>query len=540
MDKLKSLYKIFEKHISGVKFAVIIISTFAITLVFGTFMESYHGADYANRMVYKSWWFMALEACMFISVFMATVVRLPVQKRLKGFYCIHAGLLILFIGSFFTYVNGIDGSIQLLPNEPATKLLINEDILRIDNLSTRKSFKYTLPYSYKTYKIDKSIDKVEIVEFIPYAENKIEWHSEENHNKKQHSSTYMIFNDNMSQEVTLSLSSKSDFKSVTKMGLLSIHYMPKILKNCFSKETESGFIIWNLSSGVCFTAEERNLPMSKTKKGTRFVVLKNNGKFLKFFPDFSPVAINDDLTKNTNSPFRVLSKKIFESKPTLFAFGDAISFYKKRKKKWLMKEFSKNDGILPLPWMGFKLRLLHFSDSSYPVEIPQYTVPAQESGEIIIGKVKAVKIKFHGKKYFVRSDGPLELSNGKETMRFQITPKEIKLPYQITLDRFQMNVDPGTQKAASFESFVQLLDGRNSQGVKSHHVFMNNPLKYDDFTFYQSSYFPLGKDQAGKQQYGSVLSVNYDPGRFFKYLGCIIVIFGSIWHFIINRKKVKA
>jgi hypothetical protein len=75
-------------------------------------MESYHGAEFAGRLVYKSWWFMLIEFGMFISIFMATVVRLPIKKRLYGFYVIHTGLIILFIGSFFTYINGIDGSIQ--------------------------------------------------------------------------------------------------------------------------------------------------------------------------------------------------------------------------------------------------------------------------------------------------------------------------------------------------------------------------------------------------------------------------------------------
>jgi hypothetical protein len=63
---------------------------------------------------------------------------------------------------------------------------------------------------------------------------------------------------------------------------------------------------------------------------------------------------------------------------------------------------------------------------------------------------------------------------------------------------------------------------------------MNNPLKYDEFTFYQSSYFPLGPDL-----YGSALSVNYDPGRALKYLGSLFIVLGSIWHFYIRRKKLK-
>ena len=60
---------------------------------------------------------------------------------------------------------------------------------------------------------------------------------------------------------------------------------------------------------------------------------------------------------------------------------------------------------------------------------------------------------------------------------------------------------------------------------------MNNPLKYDGFTFYQASYFKVG------EQHGSVLSANIDPGRPFKYLGSILLVLGSLWHYYLRRKK---
>ena len=533
MKKIKHFYKKFEKAVSNVKFAVVIISLFTIALIFGTFQESYHGADYANRIVYKSWWFILIEACMFLSIFMATVVRLPPKKRLYGFYTIHSGLIILFIGSFFTYINGIDGTIQLLPNTPAHKVLINEDILRIHFTETGKVYKLPLPYTHSPTQIGRNIENIDLLEFFPSSELKIIWKKNNKDERGQHSSQYQLFNQNMSQDITLSLSSESDFKSMQRLGLLNLHYMPTILSPCFEKDSASGFVLWHLGTGDCFTAEEKNLPIDKTDKGTRFLILKHQGEFLKFFPDFSPVAVNDDLTKNHDSPYRVLSKQIFQDKPNLFLFGEKASYFLKDEKRWVSHNLK--DGITELPWMGFKLRLSNHSDTTFPVEEPIFIKPVQENSEIIRGGLKAIKIKFYDKEYWIRSDGPLELTNGNSKIQFQIVPKEVLLPYQITLDRFKMNTNPGTKDPASYESYVQLLDGRNTTGVTKHHVYMNNPIKYDDFTFYQSSYFPIGEDQ-----WGSALSVNYDPGRFFKYLGSLLIVLGSIWHYILNRKKTKA
>ena len=532
MNNIKELYLKVEKFLASAKFAVIIISIFTVALVIGTFQESYHGADYANRLIYKSWWFIAIEVMMFLSIFMATMVRLPAKKRLYGFYTIHSGLLILFIGSFYTYVNGIDGSIQLLPNTPAKKLMINEDLVRIDFVQDNKSFKLALPYTAFATNIDKEINGITLGKFLPSAELATDWKSDPMMNTNQHSGQFQIFNEMVSEEFIMSLNPSSDFKSMKKMGPLTLHYMPFLLKDCFLKKSKTGFIIWNLNNGECFTPEERKLIVDKTEKGTDFVLLQEKDKIVKFFPNFSPVPVNDDLTKDTTSPYRVMSKNLFLDKPNLFIFGEDIVYYKMRKKDWVAESLTNE--MAKLPWMNFKLRLLKHSNDSYPVQVPKFTKPIQDNSEIIHGNIKALQVTLGNNTYWVRNDAPLALSNGKSEIRIMLSIKEQKLPYQLTLGKFKMNTNPGTKTPASYESFVQLLDGRTDEGVTKHHIYMNNPLKYDDFTFYQASYFPIGPEQ-----YGSVLSVNYDPGRFLKYLGSLLIVLGSIWHYFLNRRKKK-
>jgi hypothetical protein len=532
MQKIVKYYKKFERTIGGLKFAVIIISLFAIALTFGTFMESYHGTEFANRLVYKSWWFMVLQGCMFMSILMATLIRLPFKKPLYGFYVIHAGLIILFIGSFITYISGVDGSIQLLPNTPANKVMISEELLRIEYPKRNKVITFPLPFNAYPTEINSSYQDVTVKTFLPSAENTLIWNKSDQ--KVDHAGTYLIFNNErgISQEVTLALNPASDFKSTNKLGLLNIHYMPKTLSKCFGLNSKSGYIIWNTDINECYTPEQKNVKVGKTDQGNKFIAFEYKKTWLKFFPDFSPLPINDDLSRREDTPFRVFSRKIFEEKPHLFIFGESIAYYKKRKKKWLVKEF--NDGVIKLPWMNFSLRLLEHRDGAYPVKVPSFIKPIQDSGKIIAGDMKAVKVSLFNKDYWVSSESPLMLDNGKEQIRFRITQKQLLLPYQINLDRFKMDQNPGTKDPASYESFVSLLDGRTNTGSESHHVYMNNPLKYDGFTFYQSSYFPIGPEE-----YGSVFSVNFDPGRPIKYLGSLLLVLGSIWHYIIRRKRKK-
>jgi hypothetical protein len=134
-----------EKMLGHVKFAVSIIAIFAIYLTYGTFMESYHGTDYANRLVYKSWPFMGVQFLMFLSILVATLQRLPMKKHLYGFYVIHLGLITLFLGSFITYQAGVDGNLTLAPNTPASEVMLNTDQLKLQFTQDQKELTLELP-----------------------------------------------------------------------------------------------------------------------------------------------------------------------------------------------------------------------------------------------------------------------------------------------------------------------------------------------------------------------------------------------------------
>ena len=98
----------------------------------------------------------------------------------------------------------------------------------------------------------------------------------------------------------------------------------------------------------------------------------------------------------------------------------------------------------------------------------------------------------------------------------------------IFLEKFHIATNPGTNKAASFESKVKVKDPRN--GIeKSALIRMNEPLKYGGYTFYQSSYQLRGGAPAI-----SIFSVNWDPGRWIKYAGSLIMCIGIILTFYMN------
>nr|BDT28705.1 cytochrome c biogenesis protein ResB [Bacteriovorax sp. HI3] len=523
-----------ERTIGGLKFAVIIILLFSLAMIIGTFLESYYGTDFANRTVYKTFYFMFIQFGMLMSIIFAAFLRLPPKKRLYGFYTIHAGLIIIGVGSMITYIAGIDGSITLAPNEPNRQVILSKDVLKMTYPEEGKQVTTELPYSAFSTNINQEYEGINVVEYIPFAEGKFVWTDAINSypaNAPVQSSKYYFKNPFAEQEVLLTLhpESSSEFQSTMSMGPLTFNYMPANLATCFEKENPSGIIIWNSETAECFTPEEKRLPVKTTSANNRFLVYPVDGKLLTFFPDFSPFPVDANFQVDQKSIIRSFSKRIFEEKPNLFLFGKKLAFYSKDDKKWLVHNIELKGPTVGLPWMGAEISLVDHQDKLVPFNLPVSTIPIQKNGQVIKGDIRAVKLEIMGKEYWATNYSPLSLIIGGKKVIIEVTKESLTLPFEVALSQFKMDKDPGTDNPASYESFVKLFDDGK---MTNHHVFMNNPLKHSGYTFYQASY---SQDSGGN--YHSTLAVNVDQGRELKYLGSLMLVLGGIWHYNLNKRK---
>jgi hypothetical protein len=530
MDTIISYYRKVELFFGNLKFAVVIITFFAICLGYGTFMESYHGTEYANRLVYKAPFFMLIQFCMFLSIFFATLIRLPPKKHLYGFYTIHAGLIILFLGSFITYQSGIDGTLTLAPNQSNRQIQLSDDEFKIQFPSKGKEVSIDLPFVAGSKNLNVEYEGIKLKEFLPFSKNELSWVPVKIQDPTQTSSRYRIFNDNFGEFITLSLHPESDFNNTLQLGPLNVHYMPSNLSACFVTNTPDGIIIWNGETTECISPMPDQIKKKKNISGKTMAEVDFLGKKILFLPEMSPLPLDEKFELNEKSPYRVFSKKLFEKNPHLFLFGKHVAYFNRETSLWEGSPVE-IDQEVALPWMGFKVKLLEHRKDAYATMIPTYIKPIQENSEVIEGNMKAVEVEIDGQTFWVTSNEPVAFNQNDERIRFEIGKKTITLPYELVLDQFKMDTDPGTSTPASFESYVTLFKG--NKGSSKHHIFMNNPLKHENFTFYQASYF---QTQAGP--YGSVLSVNFDPGRPWKYLGSLLLVLGSIWHYFLRRKHI--
>ena len=523
-----------ETFLGSAKFAVLIILVFAVLMAVGTFLESYYGTEFAGRALYKAPLFMGVQALMLLSVFYALLHRLPPKKGFYGFYTIHVGLILLFCGSFITWYAGIDGQIALEPNNPETTVSVGRDMLSIVE-HDHKEVSYVLPYTAAPLTLNEAWKDFTLKRYLPFSENALEWKSSSDHFP---SSRYSLFNDNVQQELIMTLHPKAsvEFPATAQLGPLKVHYLSAALLPCFGRQNPDGLILYNPHTSTCSTPKERRIPLQKTTSGKTFLVVREEGQTYSFFPELSPRPLVLDEKRGwqpvNDSPLRIFSKKLFTQGPRLFLFGKGLAWYDKDTQTWQSRRFTEQNGkrsLVELPWMGFQIELLRHEEDKFPARVPHFQRPIQVNNKLIKGDQRALEIDVRGQSHWVTSQRPMRLALDGKQYSFYLGQQTFKLPFEINLTSFKMDTDPGTNNPASYESFVNLF---SREGVSKHHIFMNNPLKFSHFTFYQASYFPTERGR-----YGSVLSVNFDPGRFWKYLGSALLVLGSIWHFYLRRKR---
>lgn len=172
-------------------------------------------------------------------------------------------------------------------------------------------------------------------------------------------------------------------------------------------------------------------------------------------------------------------------------------------------------------WMGLVLRVLKFMPRA-----------KQEISYVAVEKpspatVPALKVEYRGEAQWMALNSILKLFSDQAVYVVAFANRRLDLGFELALKQFNVGRYQGTMRAASYESVVTVPELGD---VK---ISMNEPLKHGGYTFYQASF---EQDEAGRPT-ASVLSVNRDPGRWFKYLGSLLIVLGSTLLFYDKSKR---
>ncbi len=120
--------------------------------------------------------------------------------------------------------------------------------------------------------------------------------------------------------------------------------------------------------------------------------------------------------------------------------------------------------------------------------------------------------------------GPTILDPGGAAYAFSLRLKRFALPLKLKLLDFKRTLHAGSEIPKSFESHVEIDAGGMRRRAL---ISMNRPLRFREFTFYQSSY---GGDP--RQGESSTFSVVRSAGRWLPYAASALMFLGLAVHFL--------
>lgn len=119
--------------------------------------------------------------------------------------------------------------------------------------------------------------------------------------------------------------------------------------------------------------------------------------------------------------------------------------------------------------------------------------------------------------------------NGK-TYEIALRYKRTYLPAQLKLLEFSHDRYPGTNIPHNFSSEVRIMEPGTDEG-RSTLIYMNHPLRYAGFTFYQASF--------GNNDTMSMFQVVRNPARWVPYIACLMITVGMIWQFLFSLARLR-
>ena len=117
---------------------------------------------------------------------------------------------------------------------------------------------------------------------------------------------------------------------------------------------------------------------------------------------------------------------------------------------------------------------------------------------------------------------PISFQVGNKSYQTVLRPKRFYKPFAIKLLQFSHDRYAGTDIAKNFASRIRLLDPSRHEDREAR-IFMNNPLRYRGFTFYQAGFD--NNDQT------TVLQVAQNPSWLVPYISCALIVAGMLVQF---------
>lgn len=492
-----------------------------------------------------------------VSLVVAVVDRLPIRRRLLGFYLVHAGIVILMFGAILTRYGGLDGELILTQGQTTDQVRFGSLHLDIErggagNESTPKNkelvAKFPIPDLIWPYRNENSANPSQekhwtIQTILPFSRAVKHYQNREN----SWVSDWILRGPQAVEKFELAWPGGPAVSDQGQLGPLKYQAMEwssfQILGG-----SDIGVQIESISSKE--TIKLRSLParikFKDGQQGTLREIKNEKAKVsyfqwqvgdmaFSFFPRFSEWPVTDSFAPKTDAGYRLWILDSDLAGATLAMAQDPNQklwlAYRNKDGRLVRVKASDSSGTpITLPWMELGLSLQRHLVNQIPIFDFEPTIPEKDANRNRIVVEVSTSLESQLRRIWVVEGEETRADIAGVAYYLSLQKNVEKLPVSLSLNDFRMATNPGTDEAASFESTVTVFEKGGFSPPSRERIFMNHPLKKDGYTFYQASYFPDGFGG-----YGSVLSVNRDPGRPWKYSGSLILVIGFLIHYWLQR-----
>ena len=533
---------------------------------------------------YPTWLIIVLLSVLALLILAAVLICFPSDAHQLGFVITHIGVLALLGGALQTYKLGIEGQLAFLEGEQKDSITIIDRSQLVIFKRGSTDVEEVLKVSFRGGPVDwsdkKTIDfgeahgiGVKALKYYPHAERVVSWVEDESGAGQTALQLALLAPDGKPVEQKWlpanryggeirigstrfrSLPATSDTlvedflqppeTDKDSIGILSMHYEGKMhrvaVRENLGKKVPLG------ESGVEVELVEY-LPDAMGGAGGRFASRsdKPRNPFLELLVHLPNKEQPARQITFSNRPFlnldgvsgRRLPVKFWYHHPAA-ARQPGAEFMQTPDGKLFCRAITKNatlsrGEVEPGDKIdidaGFKVSLIEFLPRARqevifrPIEVEGDESQGGDAAALFEVDVAGVKQQV----WLKRNDqqfGFQWIKTAKDPLQLVFRNELVSLGYWLKLHDFTRGMDVGGMGDASFSSLVQLIDDsekiRPEEVDERHEISMNHPLTHGKFTFYQSSYrqLPDGRE-------ASFLSAAYDPGRFLKYFGSIVLCVG--------------